>query len=377
MFELRQIADKYHVDLTDVVPEPKPATTPVPKPPPTPPPTPQPTRIPPRSTYKPKSEEDVGKPSGRHSPTDKGTGSRPFYAKDPKPPAKPPAKPATPAATREPVPRPDPRHQPQWAIVNHATEAEFRTGFRRAVNDLTAYDSGWDDLVSAVGAVPGFKTTHQELWAMLRKIRQARGDPAFLEESAAALWREASRRQVSTAKHLEHVMGPVLSVNRRGLTPELFRDRVLRAPGGMIDNAFSSDLHGAHTHLFDLWVVKRAGFDERRFRQLLARVSQPTVTSGNRQKAFYEAAWDALFDANTQKSIFRPDGPRPDPAATPRLPPLVGAHSRSSRVATHPARIRATSSWTTSSAAAPPRAKAAAKASSPSSASARSATSSR
>ena len=63
---------------------------------------------------------------------------------------------------------------------------------------------------------------------MLRKIRQARGDPAFLEESAAALWREASRRQVSTAKHLEHVMGPSPQLNHRGLTPELFRDRVLK-----------------------------------------------------------------------------------------------------------------------------------------------------
>jgi hypothetical protein len=309
MFELRRIADTYHVDLTDVVPEPKPkpATTPAPKPPPTP----QPTRIPPRGSYKPKSEEDVGKPSGRYSPTDKGKGSRPFYAKDPKPPAKPPAqppaKPPAPPATREHVPRPDPRHLPQWAIVNHATEAEFRAGFRKAVNELTAYDSGWDDLVSAVGAMPGFKANNQELWAMLRKIRQARGDPAFLEESAAALWREAARRQVSTAKHLEHVMGPVVSVNRRTLTPELFRDRVLRAPGGMIDNAFSSDLHGAHTHLFDLYLVKRLGFDERRFRQLLARVNQPRVRSGDREKAFYEAAWDALFDANTQKSIFRPE----------------------------------------------------------------------
>ena len=102
MFELRQIADKYHVDLTDVVPEPKPATTPVPN---TAPHTAPHTAADPHPSPQHLQAEERGghrQDSGRHSPTDKGTGSRPLYAKDPKPPGKPRAKPATPTATRSP-----------------------------------------------------------------------------------------------------------------------------------------------------------------------------------------------------------------------------------------------------------------------------------
>ena len=75
-------------------PPPAPVTEPRPtaKPPPDTP-TPQPTLVPPRSAHVPPTEEAASTGAGarsRISPVDKGKGSRPFYAKDPKPPTREP-----------------------------------------------------------------------------------------------------------------------------------------------------------------------------------------------------------------------------------------------------------------------------------------------
>jgi hypothetical protein len=151
------------------------------------------------------------------------------------------------------------------------------------------------------GLVPD-TPTNRELLAKIEKVYAATRDPKFVEESIVELWKEAGKRRITVRRALEDQMAPGGKISNitKTLDAEEFR-KVIRQPEPIRDLTFASDVHGAHTHMFQEYMVDRilGPGEGRRFRMLISKATGPEVAEtalSGRKRPFFSAVWDALFD---------------------------------------------------------------------------------
>lgn len=214
---------------------------------------------------------------------------------------------ASPVAKVAKRPPKDPLNQ-LGRVIDHPTVDDFRKEFGKAVGGLKHGESDLNpmlaDLMAAIkkGGLPKTRA-NKKLLAQLPKVIKATRDPAFVEKVAAEIWTEAARRGVPPREVLEElVAGRAAIQNVTKLEdPEKFRAVISKAEP-FRDLEFASDVHGAHTHMFQELLVSRAlgGPKEgRRFRQLIAQATGPNVAEtaeGGKLRKFWSAVWDGLFD---------------------------------------------------------------------------------
>jgi hypothetical protein len=136
----------------------------------------------------------------------------------------------------------------------------------------------------------------------IKKVYEATRDPKFVEESIVELWKEAGKRRMTVRRALEDRMAPGGKVsNILGETDaDQFR-KIIGQPEPIRDLYFASDVHGAHTHMFQEYMVDRilGPGEGRRFRMLISKATGPNVAEtawGKKERPFWSAVWDALFD---------------------------------------------------------------------------------
>jgi hypothetical protein len=225
----------------------------------------------------------------------------------------------------EPTPKKaaEPPHPPpikdllntEAAFAEYKTEAELRAALRAPSGNKTRPNlvdmrGGVKDVnpmmadlkkVIEKGLVPD-TPTNRELLAKIEKVYAATRDPKFVEESIVELWKEAGKRRVTVRRALEDQMAPGGKITNitKSLDAEEFR-KVIRQPEPIRDLTFASDVHGAHTHMFQEYMVDRilGPGEGRRFRMLISKATGPEVAEtamSGRKRPFFSAVWDALFD---------------------------------------------------------------------------------
>jgi hypothetical protein len=158
------------------------------------------------------------------------------------------------------------------------------------------------DIMDRVGAMP--KTaTNKELIQRFASIYNRTREPKFVEDAMAALWEEAAQAQKTTREVLAAKYGGEAGLPKLLHTldddAEEFRQLLLNEHP-FLDVAFASDHHGAHIHLFQEFLVDRAGGagTGRLLRKLIAESTGPEFvpTGGRGARKWWGAFWDAMFD---------------------------------------------------------------------------------
>ena len=194
--------------------------------------------------------------------------------------------------------------------VRHGTEelnpmmVDLLEGFRYKGKRLTLNDLGRVNLRRVVTADGNpLDPDTRRLLKLLPRIYKAVRDPKLLKRVAGEVWQFAAKEGITTREALEALVGG--DVRRVWIRSEEQFHREILLDSPFIDLAFSTNPHGAYTHMFQELVVSRAlgtkwGAGGRRFRALVAQLKGqgPEIfeTLQSRRRDFWAAAWDALFD---------------------------------------------------------------------------------
>ncbi len=158
------------------------------------------------------------------------------------------------------------------------------------------------DIMDRLGGIP--KTAgNRELIQRFPTIYNRTREPKFVEDAMAALWEEAAKGQRTTREVLAAKYGGEAGLPKLLHTldddAEEFRQLLLNEHP-FLDAAFASDYHGAHIHLFQEFLVDRAGGPGtgRLLRKLIAESTGPEFvpTGGRGARKWWGAFWDAMFD---------------------------------------------------------------------------------
>lgn len=166
-----------------------------------------------------------------------------------------------------------------------------------------------DRVIAALGSLPVWPA-NDTLRRLYQRAVEAIRNPANWARAAAEIWQYAADHQITVTEALERLVGGSIQDIPAGVlvdSPEF--NSILRR-GPIRDLAFASDNHGAHTHLFQEYIINmvlgsQAGAE---LRQAISEVSGgPDLGKRN---GFSEAAWDGLFDDFTD-NMHRPEATGP------------------------------------------------------------------
>jgi hypothetical protein len=206
-----------------------------------------------------------------------------------------------------------PPHVPRVPVGSaFKTVDEFRAAVRKMLQPFKgrALNEEWVELAPVLKEARVI-AANQDLIKDLERVHQALRDPDLIEKVMVEVWERAAVDGITTEEALVRMVGrgkklPV--IKRDVLTPTRFK-QVLEADTMFLDNAFTTDFHGAYSHAFQELVVAKAlgGMDAaRNFRHLIAAAVNPA--EGKVKIPFFGKVWDALYDSYSAVNLNSPEG---------------------------------------------------------------------
>ncbi|HEY7077790.1 MAG TPA: hypothetical protein VH418_20580 [Solirubrobacteraceae bacterium] len=204
-------------------------------------------------------------------------------------------------------------HVPRVPVGSaYKTVDEFRAAVKKMLQPFNgrALNEEWMELAPVLKEARVI-AANQDLIKDLERVHQALRDPDLIEKVMVEVWERAALDGITTEEALVRMVGrgkklPV--IKRDVLTPTRFK-QVLEADTMFLDNAFTTDFHGAYSHAFQELVVAKAlgGMDAaRNFRHLIAAAVNPA--EGKVKIPFFGKVWDALYDSYSAVNLNSPEG---------------------------------------------------------------------
>jgi hypothetical protein len=265
-----------------------------------------------KETAKDEYEKVADKPKQKKK---KGKGSEAEPEHGAKGPPRPPPRPTTTQTTGELAPIVDTLHGQGLVgtfdpAMQYTSSAALRADVRRLIAGMTsgtAEEPLMTALRQALPRVPRGNPTNRELLGVLEDVYRITRDPQLVEDAIVRLWQEAGRRKQTVRQTLEQLVGGPI----QDITGELTAAH-LRQPGALRDLSFAADFHGAHSHMFQEYLIDfhLGRGTTARLRRNIANSTGPFINDPTRrgiQRPFWSHVWDALFDVPDGNHINRPE----------------------------------------------------------------------